>query len=203
MRSLFKIGADLEALEQLLTDIDGEILEGEIGRRLEAYMADLHEERDEKVRRICCLIEMMLFAVEACKEESRRISKLGRANENGAERIKEWLKGFFEQHNIQKLDLRTFRPRIQARGGQRALLFPEQWQQEPASAPERYHRPVIHLNTELMREDAEAFEAKFARFQKALADGQLSIEEYEAAVSEAQSANPVRLAPRGNHLRLR
>src|SRR5262249_50868852 len=100
MRPLFEIGADLEALEPLLTDIDGEITDDQAGAAIEKWFDDLGAER------------------------ARRLGRLQRANANGADRLKDRLKQFFEDHNIQKLDLQTFRPRLQTSGGVRALVFP-------------------------------------------------------------------------------
>jgi hypothetical protein len=151
MRSLYEIGDDLSALEEMLTDLDGEIPEGEIGAALEEWFDQLGAERDEKIRRYCALIEMMGFAAEACEEEVRRLGKLKRANENGAKRLKDRLKAFFEQHGIQKLDLQIFKPRIQTNSGA-PLIVPAQWQNEPASAPEAFHKVTVELNTLAIRE---------------------------------------------------
>src|SRR5262245_42180642 len=152
VRSLYEIGAELERLEQLLTDIDGEIPEGQIGAAIEKWFDELGAERDEKIRRYCALIEMMQFSAEACEEEARRLGQLKRANENGADRLKKRLKAFFELHKIEKLDLKTFKPRIQANGGQSPLILPPVWQDEPASAPEAFHKIKIDLNTLAIRQ---------------------------------------------------
>lgn len=151
MRKLYEIGADLEALSEMMTDLDGEIPEGEIGAAIEEWFDRLGEERDEKIRRYCALIEMMIFSAEACAEEVRRLGKLKRANENGALQLKDRLKQFFEQHGIQKLDLGTFRPRIQVNGSA-PLIVPQPWATEPASAPEAFHKVAIELNTQAVRE---------------------------------------------------
>lgn len=152
MRSLYEIGDDLSALEELLTDTDGEIPDGEIGAAIEEWFDQLGQERDEKIRRYCALIEMMQLNSTVCDEEARRLTKLKRANENGAKRLRDRLKGFFEAHGIKKLDLGIFKPRIQVNGGQYPLLLPGQWETEPAGAPERFHKITIALNTDAIRQ---------------------------------------------------
>ncbi len=152
MRSLFEIGDDLSALEELLTDLDGEIPEGEIGTAIEEWFDALGEERDNKIRNYCALIEMMMLSADACEEEARRLTKLKRANENGAQRLKDRLKTFFEQHGIQKLDLGIFKPRIQANGGILPLIVPQGWERDPAEAPEVFQRRVIQLDRDAVRE---------------------------------------------------
>jgi hypothetical protein len=193
----------LEELELMLTDLEGEIPEGEIGAAIEKWFDSLTEERDEKIRRMCGLIEMMQVGAEHCDDIARRITKLKRANQNGAERLKERLKQFFEEHGIKKLDLQIFKPRIQANGGALPLIFPEEWELVPASAPERFHKPVILLDKEAMREEAE-FTADQIRQLKAKLDAEtVTPQEYEDRLHIAQHTNPVRLGERGSHLRLR
>lgn len=210
MRSLYEIGADLELLEQLLTDIEGEIPEGEIGEKLEAFMAGLEYERDEKVRRFCALIEMMGFAAEACAEEARRLERLKRANENGAQRLKNRLKLFFEQHAIPKLDLKIFKPRIQANGGVRPLIFPPEWEQEPANAPEAFHKIIVALDTLAIRETVEAFYAQAERVTASAKDEHERCELFKQWIESDEEARKTKeliegcsIAPRGTHLRLR
>ena len=202
MRTLYEIGSDLSAIEQMLTDLEGEIPDNEIGAAIETWFAQLGEERDEKIRRMCGLIAMMQFSAEACDEEARRITKLKRANENGAERLKNRLKEFFQAHGIQKLDLKTFKPRIQANSSV-PLLYPEEWETVPGMAPERYHRPVILLDKEAMREDAE-FRADQTRQLKAdLEAERITQDEYKDRLASLEKSNPVRFGERGSHLRLR
>jgi Siphovirus Gp157 len=175
MRSLYEIGEDLSALEEMLTDLDGEIPEGEIGAAIEEWFDQLGEERDEKIKAYCALIEMMGFAAEACEEETRRLGKLKRADENGAERLKNRLKEFFQSHGIQKLDLRIFKPHIRTNGGALTLIVPPGWESDPASAPEAFHKVEIKLDTAAIRE----------------------------AIRNDEETHGARLGERGNHLRIR
>jgi len=210
MRSLHEIGADLEEVEALLTNIDGEIPDGEIGAKIEAYFANLLDERDEKIRRICGLIEMLGLGADDCAEVIRRITRLKRANENGAERLKGRLKIFFEDHGIEKLNLGIFKPRIQPNGSARKLIYPEAWDEDAASAPEVFHKPVITLDTKALRETVEGF---YARAEKATAAAKTDQEQRELFKAWIEADEEERatwelvkdcsIAPRGNHLRLR
>jgi Gp157 protein len=203
MRSLYEIGEDLHALEEMLTDTEGEIPEGEIGAAIEEWFDQLGEERDEKIRRMCALIEMMRFSAEACDEEARRLAKLRRASENGAERLKERLKKFFEEHKIQKLDLRIFKPRIQINGGFLPLIYPQEWELVPANAPERFHRRVVLLDKEAMRAEAEQVADEIRKLKDKLAREEMATDEYEWALEELLNSSPVQPGERATHLRLR
>src|SRR5262245_7170835 len=112
MRPLYEIGLDLSALAEMLLNLDGEFTDDETGQALEAYFDHLTDERDEKIRRICCLIASLQASAEACKLEAARINRLRVANENLADRLKGRLKQFFEDHQITKIDLGAFKPRI-------------------------------------------------------------------------------------------
>lgn len=210
MRSLFAIGEDLERLEQLLTDVDGEITDDQVGAAIEAWFDSLAYERDEKVRRICSLIEMMGLNAEACAEEVRRLGRLQRANANGADRLKNRLKKFFEEHAIDKLNLGIFRPRIQPNGGVRKLIFPEAWEQEPASSPEAFHKMIVTLDTAAIRETVEGFYARAEQITAGANDDHERrrlfkewIENDDEARATKELIEGCSIAPRGNHLRLR
>lgn len=219
MRSLYEIGEDLSALEELLTDTEGEIPEGEIGAAIEEWFDQLGEERDEKIRRCCGLIEMMQLNATVCDEESRRLARLKRANENGAKRLKDRLKEFFEAHRIKKLDLGIFKPRIQINSSA-PLILPPQWQSEPASAPESFHKVTIELNTLAIK---EALGGGMELCPKC-GEGILRVNGHPALVADApetidsdaipialceschwagEPTDTVRLGERGSHLRIR
>jgi hypothetical protein len=153
MRALHEIGADEAALQEFLLNQDGEIPNGPEGDALEAYMANLADERDEKLRRICGLIRNLEADASSCEAQATVIEKeaqfvkaAGKAAENAAHRLKARVKRYFEEHGIQKLELSAlFKPRIQA-NSQAPLLVPVAWEKDPASAPESFHKKTIELD---------------------------------------------------------
>lgn len=174
-RSIYNISADLAALAAVMTDLDGEIPEGEIGEALENWFTSLTEERDEKVASYCALITHLEADADFAEAESRRIAAIAKANRNAVDRLKGRLKAFFEQHDIKKLDLGIFKPRIQANGGALPLIVPDEWKVFPENAPEQFHKIEIKLNTDAIRD----------------------------AIRNDQSPEGCALGERGTHLRIR
>jgi hypothetical protein len=154
---------------------EGEIPEGEIGEELERFFNEIGQERDRKIRNICGLIDNKEMAAEDCEVLAKYYSARAAAERNGARRLKERVKRFFEEHRITKLDLGAFRPRIIANGGIAPLIVPEAWEREPAAAPEAFQRRVIELDKNAIRE----------------------------ALRNDEEAPGCSIAPRGTHLRIR
>lgn len=155
MRYLHEISSDLLALAAVMTDLEGEIPEGEIGEALENWFRGLNEERDAKIKGFCALITHLEAEADYAEAESRRIAAIENANRNAVDRLKKRLKAFFELHNIKKLELGIFKPRIQANGGALPLIVPEDWKAEPKSAPDIYQKVNIVLDTEYIRRGLE------------------------------------------------
>lgn len=154
-RTIYDISDDLLALAAVMTDLNGEIPEGEIGEALENWFNGLTEERDEKIKGYCALITEMEARADYAEAESKRIAAIAEANRNAVDRLKKRLKAFFELHNLKKLDLGIFKPRIQANGGALPLIVPEAWKANPLIAPERFHRFKIDLDYERIRKTLE------------------------------------------------
>jgi Siphovirus Gp157 len=149
-RNLFDISDDLLKVEEAITEAGGDISENET---LEAWFDQLGEERDRKVLGYCKLIANLEAHADSCEVEIKAMQSIQRANENAAKRLKERLKEFFLFHGIKKLDLGIFRPNVRGNGGKPPLIVPEAWEREPAQAPEKYHRILVELQKDLIRED--------------------------------------------------
>lgn len=159
MRSLFQISDDLLALEAILSEVGGEITEDEAGAALEDWFNELGAERDQKIDNYAALIREFEARAEARESAAKGLMALAATDANNARRLKDRLKGFFEAHAIKKLDTPRFRVSVQANGAL-PLIFPGEWQDDPANAPEAFQRRVIQLDREAIREairnDAEA-----------------------------------------------
>jgi hypothetical protein len=187
MRSLFSISADLLALEEMLSETGGEITDDEAGVALDKFFDELGEERDAKIDNYAALIRQFEAKAEARQAEAYRLQQLAATDANNAKRLKARLQAFFELHGIKKLETARFKLSVQANGGKAPLIVPEQWEREPASAPERYHKVTVSLDRDMIRGDLEAvFDSDDARAEaEKLMDAGCSI------------------APRGSHLRVK
>jgi hypothetical protein len=174
-RSLFDISDDLLALEEILSQVGGEITDDDAGQALERFFNELGAERDQKLDNYGALIRELESRAAGRAEEVTRLEALIASDNNNVKRLKRRLKAFFEIHQIKKLDTRRFRFSVQANGGALPLIMPEEWERDPASAPEAFHRARIELDKEAIRE----------------------------AIKNDEETHGAQLGERGNHLRIR
>jgi hypothetical protein len=154
-RSLFDISAELRYIEDAL-----EANEGEITPELEAWFADLADERDTKINNYCWLIDELQNHAKFLREEAARFNEWAKANENKATRLKDRLLEFFQAHGLQKMVTPHFKPRIQANGGLAPLLLSVL----PEELPKEFQCIRIAANQdELRRVLASGQELEFAR----------------------------------------
>jgi len=151
--TLFEISDELAAIEELLTANDGEITDDDAGRTLEVWFDEIGDARDAKIDDYCRLITMIRERAEARHREMMRIGALADTDENTVQRLKAGLQRFMAEQGITKLETGLHKLTIANNGGKAPLVVPEEWHEDPASAPERYHRKVIKLDVDAIRAD--------------------------------------------------
>lgn len=156
MSTLFQIGADLSALEELLTETDGEITDDAAGEALEAWFDELGEARDQKIDSYCRLIASIEARAQARADESARLERLVAVDHTAVKRLKASLYNFMLEQGITKLETPLHKLAIAKNGGKPPLIIPDSWREDAANAPEAYHRISVHLDTDAVRADLVA-----------------------------------------------
>lgn len=174
MKSLFQIGDELSALAELMNETGGEIPEGAIGEELEAYFDSLHEEKDRKLEAYCWLIKEFEARAECRQQEAYRIGVMASQDAANAKRLKDRLKGFLETQDPMKSETRSFKVWVQ-KNSATPIHYPEEWDIEPATAPEAFQRRVIALDKDAIRD----------------------------AIKAGDETHGARLGERGSHLRIK
>ena len=151
--TLFEISDELAAIEELLTENGGDITDDAAGETLEAWFDQLTDARDAKIDDYCRLITMVTARANARTEELSRLGALVDTDENTIKRLKTALHNFMLERGVTKIETPLHKLTIAKNGGKAPLVIPEDWRNDPASAPEQYHRAVIHLDTDLIRAD--------------------------------------------------
>lgn len=150
--TLFEISDELAAIEELLTENDGDISDA-AGETLEAWFDQLTDARDAKIDDYCRLITMIRERAEARHREVMRLGALMDTDERAITRLKTALHNFMLERGVTKIETPLHKLTIANNGGKAPLIVPEEWQEDPASAPERYHRRVVKLDVEAIRAD--------------------------------------------------
>lgn len=140
MSTLLEISDDLRSLDQLIGEIASE--GGDITQvedTLNQWFGELGAQRDQKIDNYCALIAEMQLRSAARKEESERLMKRVKVDENSASFLKAKLKSFFEEHNIQKIETDRYRVSIAKNGGATPIEYTEPVER----APQEYQRRKV------------------------------------------------------------
>jgi hypothetical protein len=127
-RPLFDIGDDLETLEALLDEVDGEDTdEVDLARQniIDDWFAQLTGELDEKLDRYCRLIAHLEGVAAARKAERDRIAALVKRDENKAAALKDRLKLFLAARGEKKYETGLYSLTVAQNGGHAPLTIAE------------------------------------------------------------------------------
>jgi hypothetical protein len=152
MATLFQIGDEVKALHDLLFECGGELADAEAEAVIDQWLVETNASIETKVNGYCWLIREFEGRSDVREQAAKALMSSARADANAAERLKSRLKQFLETCGFQKLQTEHFKLNIQANGGSVALIVPPQWEADPASAPEAFHKHVIQLNRDAIRE---------------------------------------------------
>lgn len=159
MPTLYEISEHLRAIEDVLTESEGEIADDTAGELLAEWFDQLTDQRDAKIDSYCRLIAELGARAEARRAEILRLGALVDAGDKAITRLKTALKAFLDAHQISKLETASFKLTVAKNGGKSPLIIPEAWREDAASAPEAYHRTYVKLDIEVIRADLEAGQA--------------------------------------------
>ena len=121
MATLLQIGDEAAALAALIDELpDGE-LTPEAATALEAWFAQIGEQRDKKIDGYCAIIRELELRSDARHEEAARLAKLASGEANIAKRLRDRLKLFFELTGLQRVDTQRFRVSLAGNGGVRPV----------------------------------------------------------------------------------
>ncbi len=160
-RRLLTIGADMEALEDLIVDVDlaltesGGELTPEIAAARDAVLAwrnDLSEEFATKIDNCAALIRTLELRAKARRDELERLQTRIRVDEGNAKWLKAMVKDVLDQRGIDKIETARYRISVQANGGKQPVFV------DPvAYIPAKYaYQPPVEWDKEHVRADLEA-----------------------------------------------
>jgi hypothetical protein len=152
MPTLFQIGDEISALHDLLTECGGELPDGEAEAAIDGWLAETNAGLETKVNKICWLIREFEGRADVLEVEAKRLMALAGADGNQAKRLKARLKAFFEICGMSKLQTEHFKLAIAANGGVLPLVVPQEWERDPAEAPEAFQKRVLELDRTAIKE---------------------------------------------------
>jgi hypothetical protein len=151
MPTLYEISQSLEAIEELLFEVGGEVSDIHTEAVIDAWLGEYGQARDEKIDGYCALIREIEARRDARRLEAARLNDLATADHNAVTRLKERLMWFFEAHGIQKMDTARFRVSVANNGGVQpvAVLC------KPEELPPQFQKIIVKADNDALREALE------------------------------------------------
>jgi len=120
-RTMLDITEDLRALDDLITERDGDITGVE--ESIDAWMAELDKDLKGKVDNYCALLTMMNARSSMRREESERLNRLAATEERSIESMRARLKFALEARGVTKLDCPRYKVGIVRNGGAAPVII--------------------------------------------------------------------------------
>ncbi len=152
--SLYQISSELTRIEDMVAEADG-VLSPELDAYIMDQLAIIGEAQADKADGYVGLIRKVESVQSAAKQEAERYARIAKIQENFAERLKDRLKQYMQQHGIRKIETVTGRSiRLQANGGKPPVQFAQGMQ--AGDVPPEFQKMTIAVDTVKVREALEA-----------------------------------------------
>ena len=158
MRSLYEIGGDVLALNDLLEELEGDLSRaGELEPAVEAWLDGLATEQATKLDSYAGLIRTLEMESAAAKAEAEQWAHKARSRQARADYLTERLKQYMEATGQLKLQSATGRRLSVVKNGGKAPLVIDETKVKPADVPAEYQRqPPPEFARDKIRETLEA-----------------------------------------------
>jgi hypothetical protein len=117
MSTLLDIVGQMEALDTLLEELQGDVSDPKVESIICEWFAENKGAFDDKVDGYCALVRQMELRAAARQAEVDRLAMRVRVDENGAKRLKDRLKLVFELRGEKKVQTRRYMVSIVQNGG--------------------------------------------------------------------------------------
>jgi hypothetical protein len=164
MRSLFKISDDLQALDELLDSVGGEISDPQVEAAIIGWLHELETDQATKLDSWVNWLRTIEMEKVAAEAERDQYAAMAQTRENRIRWLKQTMKLHLESRGQTKATTATGRVlRIQANGGKVPVILADT--ATPESVPAEYVRVTYSIDGDAVRAALEAGAAlDFAQF---------------------------------------
>lgn len=191
--TLWEIGDDLLALDDLLAEIGGDVSEEEAERAIDEWLAETREAEAAKLDRYAALIRTLEARAEIQEAESKRLADRARANKNNARRLKDRLLLHMERTGQKKIAGNLYAATVAKNGGK----APVEVTVDPRDLPAPFRRAKLTLACPT-DETLEALADQATRL-----DLEPDTDAIRTALEAGEKLPFARLGDRGHHVRIR
>lgn len=162
-RTLFEIGADALALNDLLDELQGDISNDGDAEAIDEWLNETGDALAAKLDSYHGLIKEHAVRATALKAEAKAIAELAASHESRANRLKERLKYFMETQGVKKYPVSRGEFAICGNGGKQPLVV----NIEPQDLPDAYRILRYEADGEAIRAALEfGLDLPFAQLQE-------------------------------------
>ncbi len=115
--TLREIEEDLEALEQLLSEVGGDVSDEEAEQAIDLWLQENQENLKRKLDGYATLIGTLEGTARGRMDEAKRLQGLAGVDSNAAKRLKDRLLWFMSNRNVAKIDTDHYKIAIAQNGG--------------------------------------------------------------------------------------
>ena len=120
-RSLLQITQDMDALDELLSEVGGDVTDPRVEQTITEWFSTLESDMNAKCDNYAALIVEMEARAEVRKAEAKRLSDRARQDESSAAWLRTMLKAAFEARGMKKVETDRFKISVAANGGKAPL----------------------------------------------------------------------------------
>lgn len=209
-RTLYQIGGDMLALEQLLAEVGGDVTDEDAERAIDEWLAETNEALPNKLDRYAMLMREIQARAETRAAEAARLAERARLDGQNVKRMKERVKAFFLEHGLKAIDTPHFRLTLARNGGKEPLVWsinsyadlPEEYRTE-----ETVYKPLEQAVRDAIKgltpAQIDAYREWVVKVAEALEAGTEPPERPEEAMGVPALAAMVRIGERGYNLQIK
>lgn len=136
MKSLYKIGEDMSALDELLEELGGDVSDEAIDAAIQEWLEENQSNLAVKTDNIVIYVKELQARAKSKKEMAKEYAQSAKFDERKAERMKKRLMDFMQERGIPKLQGNLHTVAIQQNGGKEPVILDEEIPIE--EVPEEY-----------------------------------------------------------------
>jgi hypothetical protein len=130
-----------------LTEEQKEIVKQSLVDDYLIMLEDLHSKMDS----YASMIKGLKVRANFRSDEASTLSSLAKKDLNLTKLLEQRLVAVLQGRGEKRVETMLHKITVAQNGGKRPLIVPRQWESEPASAPEQFHRHKIELDKEAVR----------------------------------------------------
>ncbi|MBE3099912.1 MAG: siphovirus Gp157 family protein [Planctomycetes bacterium] len=138
-RTVLDITRDMDALDALLAEVEGDVTDPKVQDAVAAWFAELDADLKGKVDNYAALITTLEVRADVRAKEAERLARRAKTDAASAQFLKDRLRGELEARGIQKVETDRYRVSVIANGGKLPLVLGDEreisdayWREVPA-----------------------------------------------------------------------